>query len=71
MTEAEWRMKKAATVELENELGGDGSRRRTGRDGGRTDGWRWRTDSGVEGDDGRTDGADGADEGLAKDGRGH
>jgi len=36
-----------------------------------TDERRWRTDSGVEDDDGRTDGADGADdEGLAKDGRG-
>jgi len=35
------------------------------RHGGRTavtDEWRWRTDSGVEDDDGRTDGADGADD---------
>ena len=73
MTESEWRMKKAATVELVNELGG------TDRGDGRVDtvDERCRMDgdgernSGVEDDVGRTDGTDGTDdEGLAKDGRG-
>jgi len=73
MTEAEWRMKKAATVELENELDG------TDHGDGRVElvDERWRTDgdgernSGVEDEVGRTDGTDGTDdEGLAKDRRG-
>ena len=73
MTEAEWRMKKAATVELENELDG------TDRGDGRVESVdeRWRTDGdverngGVEDEVGRTGGTDGTDdEGLAKDRRG-
>jgi len=73
MTEAAWRMKKAATVELENELYG------TDRGDGRVESVdeRWRTDGdverngGAEDEVGRTDGADGTDdEGLAKDRRG-
>jgi len=73
MTEGAWRMKKAATVELESELDG------TDRGDGRVESVdeRWRTDgdvernSGVEGDDGRTDEADGADDvGPVKDRRG-
>ena len=57
-------MKKAETVELENKLDG------TDRGDGRVESVheRWRTDrdvernGGVEGDDGRTDEADGADD---------
>ena len=60
------------TVELANKLDG------TDRGDGRVESVdeRWRTDgdvernSGVEGDDGRTDEADGTDEGPAKDRRG-
>jgi len=64
MTEAEWRMKKKATVELANKL--DGTDRGDGRVESADE--RWRTDGGVEwngrveGDDGRTDEADGADD---------
>ena len=73
MTEAEWKMKKTATVELANKLDG------TDRGDGRVESVdeRWRTDrdeernGGVEGDDGRTDEADGADDvGPVKDRRG-
>ena len=76
MTEAEWRMKKAATVELENKLDG------TDRGDGRVEllEERWRTmendgdverNGGVEDEVGRTGGTDGTDdEGLAKDRRG-
>ena len=64
MTEAEWRTKKTVTVELANKLDG------TDREDGRVESVdeRWRTDrdeernGGVEGDDGRTDEADGADD---------
>jgi len=69
-------MKKAETVELENKL--DGTDCRDGRVESVDE--RWRTmennrdgerNSGVEGDDGRTDEADGADDvGPAKDRRG-
>ena len=76
MTEAEWRMKKTATVKLANKQDG------TDRGDGRVESVdeRWQTmendgdgerNSGLEGDDGRTDEADGADDvGPVKDRRG-